>query len=127
MEKGIYINEKNEVVFFGHRKGKDPDGMEFHICEENEIPLQLKRGGKFTKKFIDGVIIDNENFILSETKEKKRIKDIADIRKASGLEGSTIAQAEKKIDDIFKDAKTIDEVKESTIEALKILLVQVIK
>jgi len=57
MKKGIYVNDKNHVVYCGNRKPKDPPGMTWIDVPSDQLPEdQIRVDGKYLYEWVDGSI-----------------------------------------------------------------------
>jgi len=68
LEKGIYCNAENYVVFYGYRKTKknangelennDPDGLTWHIAPPPPIESLRKDNGDYSLKWVNGGYVE---------------------------------------------------------------------
>lgn len=81
MEKGIYINSNNFVVYAGNKKRNDPDGLTWHSLLDEEMPTEkliinnievYEWNGSSVVKRSEAIAIENNITIDKERDESLR-------------------------------------------------------
>lgn len=110
MDRGIYINQKNEVVFAGNRKKTDPSGLNWKKISENDLPNQLIDLGVHMWICPGSDVIENPDYTIAKDAadvETARMEEIETEKENSGLNNFTVSQVYGVID----AAKDLDDIK----------------
>lgn len=116
MERGIYTDHDNNVVYFGNRKPSDPTGLTW-VEIEDELN-NLRELGFFVWKWDGSDVVANPALATAQQEHQDEHQDEQDREDAyrqeqetSGLMGITVDQVKTWIDSQIDPAADLDQLK----------------
>jgi hypothetical protein len=108
MQRGIYTDSDNNIVYFGNRKPSDPVGLIWVELDQN--PGKLREFGVYAWKWDGSNIIVNPELVEAEQNrqnEQLRKQEIETEQTSGGLKGITVQQAKDIIKGRFDDVRAL--------------------